>query len=50
MSKSNSFQKNNKHLTAHSNISLNNDNIISEVSQKKNSAPKSLALNYSNNE
>ena len=50
MSKSNSFQKNNKHLTAHSNISLNNDNIISEVSQKKNSAPKSLALNYSNND
>ena len=49
MSKSNSFKKtNNKLLSYQSNISLSNSN-INESSQKKNSAPKSLALNYSNN-
>ena len=46
MSKSNSFKKtNNKYLTPHS-----NNNITNEVSQKKNSAPKSLTLNCSNND
>ena len=47
MSKSNSFKKtNNKFLS--SNISLNNTN-ANDISQKKNSAPKSTSLNTSNN-
>ena len=46
MSKSNSFKKtNNKFLSPHSNISINNN----DISQKKNSVPKSLSLNSSNN-
>ena len=49
MSKSNSFKKTNtKLLSYQSNISLNNSN-INETSQKKNSAPKGLAWNNSNN-
>ena len=47
MSKSNSFKKtNNKFLSP--NISLNNTN-ANDISQKKNSAPKSTSLNTSNN-
>ena len=47
MSKSNSFKKiNNKILSTHANT-LNNNN-INVISQKKNSAPKSLAINSSN--
>ena len=48
MSKSNSFKKtNNKLLNHQQNISLNSNN-IKENTQKKNSAPKSLSINYSN--
>ena len=47
MSKSNSFKKiNNKILPTHANT-LNNNN-INVISQKKNSAPKSLTINSSN--
>ncbi len=47
MSKSNSFKKTgNKFLSP--NISLNNTN-INDISQKKNSAPKSSSINTSNN-
>ena len=49
MSKSNSIKKaNNKHLSYETKI-LNNNNNTNETSQKKNSAPKNLTLNYLNN-
>ena len=49
MSKSNSIKKtNNKHLSYDTKI-LNNKNNTNETSQKKNSAPKNLTLNYLNN-
>ena len=49
MSKSNSIKKaNNKHLSYETKF-LNNNNNTNETSQKKNSAPKNLTLNYLNN-
>jgi CCR4-NOT transcription complex subunit 7/8 len=49
MSKSNSIKKaNNNHLSYETKF-LNNNNNTNETSQKKNSAPKNLTLNYLNN-